>query len=306
MDRIAIVLPVHNRKDFTLDCLRQLQGISRKGFASEIVLVDDGSADGTAEAVSQTYPEVSILKGDGNLWWAGGVNKGMEYALANGFDFIYTLNDDIDFFPDSLQVLYDTLKDRRDCVCGSIFLSFKNRENIVYAGIEVYGFFRKLRSCFKGPYRDEYEGRIGEADTLSTKSTLTPAAVVRKVGLLDAVRFPHNYADFDYFMRVKSAGFPLLVHYGSRICTRGSDTNFHRLIMNKSRKEVFRTFFDIKYGNHLPTLYHYSTARVNFLRGQILFLHNFIPYAFWLVMRAVLPKKWLERLLRRTGRLKQL
>jgi len=304
MDKIAIVLPVHNRKQYTMSCLEQLQGIDRNGFTAEIVVVDDGSTDGTSQAVAARYPDITILEGDGNLWWAGGVNKGFSYALENGFDFVYTLNDDIEFFPDTLQVLYDTLKSRRNCVCGSIFMSFRNRNRIVYAGVEVYGFFNKLRSRFKGPYLEEYRDKIHEADTLSTKSTLTPVAVIKKVGLVDAEHFPHNYADFDYFMRVKKAGFPLLVHFGSRIFTRGSDSNFHFLILEKTPREVFRTFFDVKYGNHLRSLYFYSTKRENVLKGHILFIHNMIPYAFWLLLKVVLPKKWLESLLVKTGRIK--
>ena len=95
MDKIAIIIPVFNRKNTTLNCLYQLQNITRKGFAIDIIVIDDGSTDGTSDALRQNYPDTILLKGGGNLWWSGGVNKGFEYALKEKYEFVYTINDDV-------------------------------------------------------------------------------------------------------------------------------------------------------------------------------------------------------------------
>ena len=76
---IYVVIPVHNRKDFTRNCLLSLQKQSFQAF--EVVIVDDGSTDGTAEMLREEFPELPVLKGDGNLWWTASVNMGIKYAL---------------------------------------------------------------------------------------------------------------------------------------------------------------------------------------------------------------------------------
>ena len=62
---IYIVIPVFNRKQFTKDCLDSLRKQTDKRF--KVVVVDDGSTDGTSDMLKEEYPEVHILYGDGNL-----------------------------------------------------------------------------------------------------------------------------------------------------------------------------------------------------------------------------------------------
>jgi len=91
--RVFIIIPVHNRREVTLACLANLQQTGDLANF-QVVVVDDGSTDGTAEAVRSSYPEVKILSGDGNLWWAGAIALGMQYALDQEAKYIFWLNDD--------------------------------------------------------------------------------------------------------------------------------------------------------------------------------------------------------------------
>ena len=104
---IYIVIPVHNRKAYTLGCLADLtkQTLTEK----RVIVVDDGSTDGTAELVARQFPDVIILTGNGSLWWAGAMNFGIRYVLdkltPDVDDFILALNDDIQVRPDYLASL---------------------------------------------------------------------------------------------------------------------------------------------------------------------------------------------------------
>src|ERR1019366_1698399 len=102
---VAAVLPVHNRKALTLGCLSSLMGSRHDDFDLKAIVVDDGSSDGTAEAVAAEHPWAEVLRGAGNLWWSGGMNLGVRRALSLGGDWILCINDDTNFGPDMLAAL---------------------------------------------------------------------------------------------------------------------------------------------------------------------------------------------------------
>src|SRR4030042_6314914 len=89
---LYIVIPVHNRIFYTRQCLESLKMQELKEF--KIVVVDDGSTDGTGEMIEQEFPEVVLLHGNGNLWFTAATNLGVRYALECGASYIMVLNDD--------------------------------------------------------------------------------------------------------------------------------------------------------------------------------------------------------------------
>src|ERR1044071_9943972 len=97
---IYIIIPVHNRLEATRRCLESLRNQMFTRF--QILLVDDGSTDGTSEFVKENYPDVMLLTGDGNLWWTGAINLGIRYALLRGSanDAVLVINNDVEVYPD--------------------------------------------------------------------------------------------------------------------------------------------------------------------------------------------------------------
>ena|SRR5438105_5524438 len=89
---IYAIIPVHNRIKFTINCLTRLREQTVRSF--KIIVIDDGSKDNTTHYLQENFPEVILLKGDGNLWWTGAINLGVEVALSEGADYILTLNND--------------------------------------------------------------------------------------------------------------------------------------------------------------------------------------------------------------------
>src|SRR5215203_4845952 len=93
--RVAALITCHNRREKTLLCLSALfdQDMLSK-TTLEVYLVDDGSTDGTAEAVQAAYPEVKVWRGDGSLFWNGGMRLAFAEAMKVGYDYYLWLNDD--------------------------------------------------------------------------------------------------------------------------------------------------------------------------------------------------------------------
>ena len=92
MEDIAILLTCHNRKDKTLKALAALQK-AKESYSNpirlSIYLTDDGSTDGTAKAIQQYFPNVIILHGDGNLFWAGGMINSWKEAIKKNIPDIF-------------------------------------------------------------------------------------------------------------------------------------------------------------------------------------------------------------------------
>ena len=81
MCKIAVLITSYNRREKTLTCLKNLMEQDEiPGLQLSIYLVDDNSSDGTTEAVRSHYPSVNIIKGTGQLFWAGGMRTAWREA----------------------------------------------------------------------------------------------------------------------------------------------------------------------------------------------------------------------------------
>src|ERR1700751_1054488 len=97
-DTVFILLPVHNRKTITLQFVNRLKKQTHQNF--QLILVDDGSTDGTADAVLSELPNTKVIRGDGNLWWGGGLQAGVDYLKQSCVDsdpIVLMINDDTIF-----------------------------------------------------------------------------------------------------------------------------------------------------------------------------------------------------------------
>src|SRR4030043_233622 len=100
MIKIALVFPIYNKLDYTKKGLAYIYNcFDAKGtdiLPVDIVITDDASSDGSYEWVKTNYPNIHLLKGNGNLWWSGGINKAIQYALEElNHDYILLWNNDI-------------------------------------------------------------------------------------------------------------------------------------------------------------------------------------------------------------------
>ena len=104
MDKIYIILPVHNRRHVTrrfLDCLK-----AQSYQEYHLVLIDDGSTDGTQEMVRDEIANLSVITGHGDWWWAGALQQGYDWVCQQDLDhssLVLIINDDTEFDNDFLE-----------------------------------------------------------------------------------------------------------------------------------------------------------------------------------------------------------
>ncbi len=100
---VAIVILTWNGKDFVLECLRSLACIKYPNWSATVI--DNASADGTADAVRERFPQQRLLVMEKNLGFCGGNNRGITDALERGADYVLLLNNDVEMHPDMLDEL---------------------------------------------------------------------------------------------------------------------------------------------------------------------------------------------------------
>lgn len=297
MKRIAVVVPVHNRKETTLHFLWQMHNLMHAGVNLEFIIVDDGSTDGTSPAIRLQYPEVTILSGDGNLWWTGAVKLGVQFALQNNYDAVLIMNDDLVLDKDFLTELFKVAEAYPDALVSSIKMNKQKdgKELIITAGFKVAGILKEIVALHADePYRSDMNPVV-ECDLLTGSSLLIPVGVFRKIGPFNAKQFPHGFGDFEFTRRASLAGFSCLVATRSRIYTEYNQNYTLRYLIRSSRKDyLLNLFSSTKYGYGFTGLRQLSYMHKNFLIGTILYLRRLIGLTRNILMKIFLPNKVLR------------
>jgi GT2 family glycosyltransferase len=207
MRRIATLMTCHNRKASTIACLdRLLKNTLPENHTLDIFLVDDGSTDGTAQAVNTHYPQVNVITGNGNLYWNGGMQLAWENALPHNADFFLWLNDDVELKENALETLLSTYQsvrtDSSDPVIIGNLCDEKTGE-LSYGGCAVDKGLLHFRAR-KLPVSDT----VTACDTINGNVVLIPKPTVARIGTLNK-NFTHAMGDFDYGLRCTAAGVPI-------------------------------------------------------------------------------------------------
>src|ERR1041384_3597543 len=132
--KVGLVIPVFNRRETTLQALRSLSRIDKAGLDVRIFIVDDGSTDGTSEAIRREFAEVELIAGDGTLHYAGGTNRGIMAALSWDADYVLTMNDDSVFHDQFLRRMVKTAQENPRSVVGALLLLWDQPHKVFQVG----------------------------------------------------------------------------------------------------------------------------------------------------------------------------
>jgi GT2 family glycosyltransferase len=202
---IAVAMACFNRRDKTLRCLRSLMQCNTENVSIRLHIVDDGSSDGTAEAILAEFPQAYLLQGSGSLFWGGGMRAAMGSAIQHPFDYILWLNDDVTLQQDAIQRLLTAYSSVQAVPPGLHVIAGAMREpgssRLSYGGFNRRNAWNPASLSQIGPSDDAPT----RCDTFNGNCVLIPAAVAATLGPNDAA-YPHQLGDIDYGYRLARAG----------------------------------------------------------------------------------------------------
>ncbi|MGZ5053598.1 MAG: glycosyltransferase family 2 protein [Methylobacter sp.] len=214
--KLAILITCHNRREITLTCLKALfESHLPEDVLLEVFLVDDGSSDGTGEAVRQMFPDVHVLEGNGNLYWNGGMRKAFAAAMEQSFDQYLWLNDDTFLYPHTIATML-LVADQVLCNDGKSVIVVGSTQTEMGGKVNHGGVvkWKRLNSELVVPQDTPIP-----CETMYGNCVLIPRKIAQVVGNLDAA-FVHSIGDVDYGLRARKAGFQIVVMPGfAGICS---------------------------------------------------------------------------------------
>ena len=210
---IFIIILNWNGKSDTLVCLNSIQSLQYLYY--KIIIVDNGSTDGSVHEIRALHPKMTIIETGQNLGYAEGNNVGIRYALEHDADYILLLNNDTTVAPDLLDQLVNAAQKDPDAgVFGATLLYMDKPDTVWFAGAQ----WNAQTLTFDYPYQDQPlpDNLSSATDYACGAALFFRAEVARSIGLLDArffrvferfrcLRFCDRFAFLPFFLPPPSA-----------------------------------------------------------------------------------------------------
>jgi GT2 family glycosyltransferase len=216
MQRIAIVILNWNGRDDTIECVDSVRAIDYPNF--EILIVDNGSLDGSVSALRKRFPDLTVLETGQNLGYAGGNNVGIVEALRRAADFVFLLNNDAVVDAQILNTFVRATDEFPDAGVFSAKIYYHaDPGRLWYAGARwcnESGTFEHV-----GINELDIDGRFEEAKDTEHAcgcAMLLRSGALRAVGLLES-RFFLTFEETDWCFRARKIGYRCIFVPGAKV-----------------------------------------------------------------------------------------
>jgi len=263
---IYIVTPVFNRKEFTRNYLKALSRQTSKEF--KIIIVDDGSNDGTPEMVKEEFPEVILLREEGDLWWAEATNVGVRYAIEQNAEYIMTLNDDTIPAENYIEQMINWSKQKPNALLGAAAVDAESG-SIVFGGEYLSWKNGGSRKNLLDTIPVDKRKGLHRVNFFPGRGLLIPREVFDEIGLYDSKNFPQTVADNDFTIRADFAGYEIYCNYDAIIQMYPEESGGTKLIKDKSWKNYYQHLFGMRGAGNLKwfTIFAFKNAPKRYLLG---------------------------------------
>lgn len=195
--KIWVVIVNWNQPELTHQCVNSLRNNNKHRFF--LVIVDNGSTDHSAKSLQKTFPD-KLIENKMNLGFSGGFNVGIRYALSQGADYIFILNNDTISQPHMLDTLLSSARQMQADIAAPAIFYLDSPEKIWSTG-------GKINPILSAPIDGHSRKKVlpeepVKRDFLTGCALLIHASVFKEIGFFDEGFFLY-YEDLDFFMRAK-------------------------------------------------------------------------------------------------------
>lgn len=242
MRKVCVVILNWNGRDLTLRCLEDLQKSSYP--AVECVIVDNGSTDGSPDAIAGAHPDVTMIRNPTNLGWAGGSNQGIAWGLAHGADYLLMLNNDAWGEPPMISNLVGAATKLQNKAVAIPKIYLGSDPTRFWFAVGRVNFWTGL---FSNPAYNQVDhsqfDSIPEAEYASGCCMLIPREIVERVGGFDHSFFSY-VEDVEWSIRCRRAGFRLVLCPDAKV--------WHDVSVTGKKRPAMMRYYLTR--NHLWTL----------------------------------------------------
>jgi len=204
---VGIVILNWNGHDVLQDCLRSIFAMRYPCF--QVIVVDNGSTDGTTKMLERDYPSVLRIENTVNLGFAAGNNQGIRVALERGNEYVFVLNNDTILDPDCLTRLVQRAQSDSQIAAVSPKIYFAQPPDWLWFAGGTFNYWTG-RNGHVG-YKKSDTGSWNaaeEVEFISGCALLASRTAWQNIGGFDELLFTYS-EDVDWSLRVRKAGFKL-------------------------------------------------------------------------------------------------
>lgn len=197
MDNLYVIIVIYNGIKWIENCI---SSVLKSTVQSKILIVDNGSTDGSLEYIRNTFPSVKIIPNSENLGFGKANNLGMEYALENNADYVYLLNQDAYVEPDTFEKLIDIHKKNLDFGVLSP-LQVNAKKNHLDKNFAKYCNNVQCSNILDDYLLQQKKKEVYEIEYIMAAHWLISKECLQKVGGFNPT-FPHYGEDENYIHRL--------------------------------------------------------------------------------------------------------
>jgi len=235
MNTVYILLPVHNRREITRRFVKCLKAQTWQHY--HLLLIDDGSTDGTAEMVRDEIADLTAITGHGKWWWAGALQQGYDWLRLRQFaadDLVLIINDDTEFAVDFLTKAVTKMTGMKRLLLLAPSYS-RETGRMVSGGVRID--WRKLK-FYQTVSPDEI-------NCLSTRGLFLRLDDFLELGGFYPRCLPHYLSDYEFTIRAHRSGMKLQVDDNLKLLVDEKATGFHQF-SGLSLADFCKTYFTRK------------------------------------------------------------